>query len=107
MSTKEKTPPVVPPLDLSKIEGWNDTYFKVDRKKSRKKKSKETTTQQDTNKQQPTKKPEPTNGLGDVGEGLGLSDEVSQASPRCSMKHRGRTNINSIASKSACRSIRR
>jgi hypothetical protein len=69
MSTStQKKPPVVPPLDLSKIEGWNDTYFKVDRKKSRRKKSKQTVKEQ-----------EPTNGLGDVGEGLGLSNEVSQA----------------------------
>ena len=79
MSTKEKKPLVVPPLDLSKIEGWNDTYFKVDRKKSRRRKSKDTTTPQDTGKQQPTKQQDSTEGLGDVGQGLGLSNEVSQA----------------------------
>ena len=79
MSTKEKKPPVVPPLDLSKIEGWNDTYFKVDRKKSRRKKSRDTSQQQDTTQQKPTKQPPPTDGLGDVGEGLGLSNEVNQA----------------------------
>ena len=65
-TTTKKEKPVVPPLDLSKIDGWNDKYFKVDRKKSRKK-----------GKKKPTeKKP----GLGDTedAKGLDISDEVSE-----------------------------
>jgi hypothetical protein len=67
-TTTEKKKPVVPPLDLSKLEGWNDQYFKVDRKKSRKK-----------NKKKEEKKP--STGLGDTDDvkGLEISQEVTES----------------------------
>jgi len=71
-TTKEKKKPVVPPLDLSKIEGWNDQYFKVDRKKSRKKGKKKQETKPEEQK--------PSTGVGDTDDvkGLEISNEVTE-----------------------------